>query len=337
MTTYNIWFEGEPLPAYVPYMDENINIIGPGSATPDDKLKHVREAKALIIGGLKCDAELYKRTPDLLVVTRTGIGYDTVNVSDSTEAGIAVVNTPDGPTLSTAECALGLIIGASRRHRQIDLKMRDALKNGERHSYYREYEAYELWGKQLGLVGLGRIGGHVAKVCKAMGMNVAAYDPYVSAEKAAEMGVQLVDKLEDLLGMADVVSIHLPLNDETYKFMNRERFAQMKDGAVFVNTARGGHVDEEALLEVVESGKLFGVGLDVTDPEPPKADNPLLQYENVIITPHIASATYAGKFRIYKMAVEYTLMVLRGERPPALINPEVWDRVREKWESQQAN
>jgi D-3-phosphoglycerate dehydrogenase len=128
----------------------------------------------------------------------------------------------------------------------------------------------ELSGKQRGLVGVGRIGGHVAKVAGAMGMRVAAYDPFISTERAAALGVERIGSLEALLGMADVVSLHLPLVPETHKIMNAERFAQMKPGAVFINVSRGGHVDEAALIAALESGHLFGAGLDVTDPEPPE-------------------------------------------------------------------
>jgi D-3-phosphoglycerate dehydrogenase len=163
-----------------------------------------------------------------------------------------------------------------------------------------------------------------------MGMHVAAYDPYLSAERAVELGVEVVNSLEELLGMSDVVSLHLPLSAETYHTMNAERFAQMKQNAILINAARGGHVDEKALLDALDSGKLFGAGLDVTDPEPPLKDNPLLYRENVVLTPHIASATFAGKEKMFTKAIEQVLQVLRGERPPHLLNPDVWTQVVER-------
>ena len=195
----------------------------------------------------------------------------------------------------------------------------------------------ELHSKQLGLIGLGRIASHVARIAIAMGMKVVAYDPYLAPEKAAEKGVQLMETLEELLGTSDVVSLHIPLTDENRKLMNAERFAQMKEGSIFINTSRGGNVDEQALIDAVEAGRFFGVGLDVTDPEPPQAGNPLLDKPNVVITPHIASATAAGQLRIYESAMDQVLMVVqRGERPPHILNPEIWPRVRERWEAQQA-
>jgi D-3-phosphoglycerate dehydrogenase len=129
------------------------------------------------------------------------------------------------------------------------------------------------------------------------------------------------------LNTSDVVSLHLPLNDETYKIMNAERFAQMKQGAVFINASRGGHVDEAALLAALDSGHLFGAGLDVTDPEPPLKDNPLLYRENVVVTPHIASATTSGRRKMWTDALNQVLQVLRGEQPSHLINPAVWPQV----------
>ena len=207
------------------------------------------------------------------------------------------------------------------------------LESGTKRNIWGDYVAFELSGMQLGLVGLGRIGGHVAKVAKAMGMHVATYDPFISAERASEIGVEKVESLEKLLGMADVVSLHLPLNPETHKIMNAERFAQMKQGAIFINASRGGHVDETALLGALDSGHLFGAGLDVTDPEPPLAGNPLLYRDNVILTPHIASATGAGRRKMMTGAMNQILQVLRGEKPDNLINPDVWDRVLERWQS----
>ena len=133
-----------------------------------------------------------------------------------------------------------------------------------------------------------------------------------------------------------MVSLHLPLNDETYKIMNAERFAQMKPGALFVNVSRGGHVDEAALVDALDSGHISGAGLDVTDPEPPLAGNPLLGRDNVVITPHIASATPDGRRKMMTMAIDRILQVFRGEQPENMLNPEAWDKVRERWESRQS-
>ena len=164
-------------------------------------------------------------------------------------------------------------------------------------------------------------------------MKIVAYDPYIADERFDKLGVSKAETLEELLSGSDFVSLHLPLNEETYKLMNAERFAQMKAGAVFINVSRGGHVDEAALTAALDKDHLFGAGLDVTDPEPPLAGNPLLGRDNVVITPHVASATMVGRRRLVVHALEQVLQVLRGERPPHLLNPEVWDAVRGRWEA----
>jgi D-3-phosphoglycerate dehydrogenase len=157
---------------------------------------------------------------------------------------------------------------------------------------------------------------------------VRAYDPFVPAGRAADLGVELMPDLESLLGEADVVSVHVPLMAKTRHMINAETIARMKPGAILVNTARGGLVDEAALLAALDSGQLSGAGLDVTDPEPPERDNPLLHRHEVIVTPHVASATTTGKSRIYRSAIEQALQVLRDERPPNVVNPAVWERRR---------
>ena len=171
---------------------------------------------------------------------------------------------------------------------------------------------------------MGRIGSRVARFAQALEMIVIAYDPYLSPAVAAAAGVELTSSLETLLAVADVVSIHAPYSPETHHLFNAERFAQMKPGAYLINAARGGLVDEAALLSALESGHLAGAGLDVFDPEPPPANHPLLQRDNVIASGHVAGATQASKDRLIEGAIQQALNVLRGERPPFLLNPEVW-------------
>jgi D-3-phosphoglycerate dehydrogenase / 2-oxoglutarate reductase len=332
---YNIWFEKAVATDYASMFEGIANGISPGDKYAEDSLHQIDIAHGAMAGGVSYNSELMDRASNLLIVSRIGIGYDKVDIEAATAHGIAVCNTPDAPTISTAECALTLMMGVARNFKKIQKDLVDMLESGEKRNIWGTYVAYEMSGKQLGLVGLGRIGGHVAKVTKAMGMKVATYDPFITAERAAEIGVQKIDSLEELLGMSDIVSLHLPLNPETRKIMNAERFAQMKKGAVFINASRGGHVDESALVDALDSGHLFGAGLDVTDPEPPLASSPLLNRENVMITPHIASATFAGRRKMMTGAMDQILQVLRGEKPDNLINPEAWDRVLERWQAMQ--
>lgn len=330
---YHIWFERTVPTEYLPIFQAVAQGICPGDEVERNPLHQIELADAVIAGGRIYDAALMDQAPRLLIIARSGIGYEKVDVAAATARRIAVVNTPDAPTVSTAECAITLMMAVARNIKKVEKDLRDMLESGERRNVWSTYIALELDGLTLGLVGMGRIGSRVARIAQAIGMKVCAFDPFITHQRAQELGVQKIETLEALLGMADVVSLHLPLTPDTYKIMNAERFAQMKPGAVFINVSRGGHVDEAALLAALDSGHLFGAGLDVTDPEPPEADNPLLYRDNVVLTPHIASATLTGRERLFVHAIEQVLQTLRGERPPHLINPEVWDDVRSRWEA----
>jgi D-3-phosphoglycerate dehydrogenase len=182
-----------------------------------------------------------------------------------------------------------------------------------------------LSDKVLGLVGLGRIGRHVARIAIGLGMKVRFFDPFVDASDVPT-GVERVEALGDLLAAADVVSLHLPLTESSRGMFGADQFASMKPGAIFVNTARGGLVDQESLLAALEAGRLFGAGLDVTSPEPLPPEHPLLHRQDVVVTPHIASATAEGKARMFEIAFRQAIAVIEGRRPEHLINPEVWER-----------
>ncbi|MCY3831691.1 MAG: NAD(P)-binding domain-containing protein [Chloroflexi bacterium] len=332
---FKIWFESTVPDEYRSMFADVAEGICPGERLDSDPYHRLDEAHSVIAGGRAFDGAAMDRAPNLLIIARTGVGYDTLDVDAASARGIACVNAPDAPTVSTAELAVTLMMTVARAVKRIENELNRMLEAGERRNLAREYVALEMQRTQLGIIGLGRIGGHVSGIAKAIGMKVVAYDPYIDAERFAMLGVEKASSLEQLLAGSDFVSLHLPLNDETYKLMNAERFAQMKAGAVFINVARGGHVDEAALTAALDSGHLFGAGLDVTDPEPPLAGNPLLGRDNVVITPHIASSTVAGRPRLTIHALEQVVQALRGERPPHLLNPEVWDRTRARWEALQ--
>ena len=303
-------------------------LLGPANATPDDPFSAVPQANALIAAAGVYGPEVLDRAPHALVVSRTGIGYDKVDVPAATERGIAVCNTPDAPTISTAEFALALLLSAAKKLKTAEHAL--LTSDGKPRDFYKEHDAVELYGSRLALVGFGRIGRYVAKVAKALGMIVAAYDPFVEPAQAAELGVELRAKLEDVLADADFVSLHLPMSADTAKIINAETLASFKKGAMLVNASRGGLVDEQAVLNALNAGRLSGFAADVTDPEPPHLDNPLLNRPDVLITPHVGSATPAGKRRILSAAVANVAHVLRGERPRDLVNPEVWPRVEQR-------
>jgi len=233
---------------------------------------------------------------------------------------VAVINVPDGPTISTAEHAVALLLAAVKH-----LKASDSdLRRGGNPDSYQNFDGLELYQRRLGLVGLGRIGRRVARVALALEMVVVAFDPFVTLEQAAALGVELAPSLDALLAAADVVSLHAPLTAETRHLINARTLARMKPRAYLVNAARGGLVDEAALLAALDSGHLRGAALDVFDPEPPRPDHPLLLRDDVIGTGHVAGATPAGKDRLLEGALRQALQVLRGERPPHLVNPAVW-------------
>ena len=330
---YKIWFETTVPDEFRHLFEAVAEGISPGDQVKTDPYYRLEEAQAVMAGGRTYDAAAMDRAERLLLIARTGVGYDKVDVPAATARNIAVVNAPDAPTVSTAEQAVTLMMTVARSIKRVTNELDRMLDSGVRKNIWGEYVALEMHSKQLGLVGLGRIGGHVSGIARAIGMKVVAYDPFISDERFSNLGVENASSLEGLLASSDFVSLHLPLNDETYQLMNAERFGQMKDGAVFINVSRGGHVDEAALTAALDSGHLFGAGLDVTDPEPPLAGNPLLGRDNVVITPHVASATVVGRRRLVVHALEQVLQVQRGERPPHLLNPEVWDAVRARWES----
>jgi D-3-phosphoglycerate dehydrogenase len=295
--------------------------IGAATDTLDAPFAKVAEAEAIIAGSrLSYDADAMDQAPQLRVIARTGIGVNNVDLKAATARGIAVCNAPDAPTIATAEHAVALMFALARQLKWID----KALQRGGEADFFNQYQGLELNEACLGLVGLGRIGSHVAKVARGIGMRVMAYDPFVKPDQAEQLGVSLSTTLEALLSQADVVSLHIPLLPETRNLINADRLAQMKPGAILINVSRGGIVDELALRDALDKKQLFGAGLDVFDLEPPPPDHPLLGRDDVIATPHIAGATTAGKDRLWRAALAQALQVLQGEHPPHLVNAEVW-------------
>lgn len=317
---HQLWFE-RTLPApYRPVLDGVAVALGAASETPADPYAKIGEAEGIIAGALLTyDAALMDLAPKLRVIARTGIGTDNVELTAATARGIAVCNAPDTPTIATAVHAVALMFALARRLKRIER----SLRTSEFVDYFSNYTGLELHQACLGLVGLGRIGSHVARIARGIGMIVIAYDPFVSAAQADQLGVSLCSSLAELLGQADIVSLHTPLMPETRNLINADRLAQMKPGSILINVSRGGVVDETALHEALVRGHLSGAGLDVFATEPPPPDHPLLSREDVIATPHIAGATSSGKERLWRSALAQALQLLSGERPPHVVNPQV--------------
>lgn len=321
-----IWCE-RPVPAQYRQLAGDVELVwrGPEEQGMEALLRSMAGAQGVIASAyVRYDGQLFDRLPALQVVSRTGIGVDGVAIDEATERGVVVCNTPDVPSIATAEFTIALLLYSVKRLGRCARQ----LQREERLDYFSMHDATELAGKQLGLVGLGRIGGRVARIALAFEMQVAVYDPYVSQARADELGAQRVDSLEQLLGMAEVVSLHLPSNAETREFINAGTLAQMRPGALLVNAARGTLVDEAALLAALESGQLAGYATDVFASEPPPHTHPLVQHPNVVCTPHVAGATVESKAQLWPLALEQALQVMRGERPPHVVNPDVWPQRR---------
>ncbi len=252
--------------------------------SPDELKGVIGDYDALVIrSATKVTAEILEAATRLKVVGRAGIGVDNVDVPAATKRGVVVMNTPGGNTVTTAEHALALMMSLVRNVPQATMSM----KQGQWEK--KKFQGRELCGKTLGVIGLGNIGAIVADRAIGLKMKVVAYDPFISDERAAKIGVELAD-LDHLYQRADIVTVHVPLIDETRNLLNREAFAKMKPGAYLVCAARGGIVDEEALLEALDAGQLSGAALDVFRAEPPGL-TPLVQHERVICTPHLGAST----------------------------------------------
>lgn len=324
MTQAQVWTGRPLLPVALTVLDGLASVAVSQAGENPDWPAEAAGSEAIVAGAEFITGDVLDRLgPRLRVVARTGIGVDRIDLAAATRHGVLVTNTPDGPTESTAEHAVALMLGLCKQ-----VMTGDRLLRAERSPFVwgGVQPGLEVVGTVLGLVGLGRIGSRVAEIANVLGMRVLAYDPFVSPERARAMRVELVPSLDELLPRAQVLSLHCPLLPETRQLINAERLALLPRGSYLVNVARGGLIDEAALLAALRSGHLAGAALDVFDPEPPAANNPLFTLPNTICTPHIGSFTSAGVQRMQIMACEQIAQVLRGERPTNLVNGEVWDQ-----------
>jgi D-3-phosphoglycerate dehydrogenase / 2-oxoglutarate reductase len=269
---------------------------------------------ALVVrSATKVTAEVLEAATDLKVVARAGTGLDNVDVEAATRRGVMVVNAPTSNVISAAEHTLALLLAQARNVPQAHADLAEG--RWER----AKWEGVELAGKTIGLIGLGRVGSIVAAHASGFGMRVIAYDPYVSAERAKEMGVETMPTLEALLVQSDFVTIHLPRTPETEGLLGEKQIRMMKPGARLVNTARGGLVDEEALAKALEDGHLAGAAIDVFATEP-TTDSPLFRLPNVIVTPHLGASTREAQDKAGTTVAEMVRLALRGEFVPYAVN-----------------
>jgi D-3-phosphoglycerate dehydrogenase len=275
----------------------------------------------------RCDAPLLARCPDLLVVSTSGAGYDTVDAKACTEAGVIVVNQSGANADAVAEHALAMMLSLGKKIPQTDRTLRSSQPLSREH-----FKGWNAHGRTIGLVGIGNTGRRLARMCNlGLQMKVLACDPYLGAEEIRERGATKVD-LATLLAQSRFVSVHCPYNDETRNMIGARELAAMQPGAYLITTARGGVVDEDALAAALKSGHLAGAGVDVWNEEPPPASHPLLSLDNVIATHHTAGITHDSRENMRTWNAQQVLGILRGERPPRLVNPDAWPRFARRFE-----
>jgi D-3-phosphoglycerate dehydrogenase len=300
-------------PATVEALGPDFEIRRCNGADRADLLQAITEVDAILVrSATKVDEEALGAARRLKVVARAGVGLDNVDVRTATQNGVMVVNAPTSNIVSAAELAVALMLAAARNIAPASA----ALRNGEwKRSRYTGIELYE---KTVGIVGLGRIGVLVAQRLSAFGMKVIAYDPYVQAGRAAQMGVRLVS-LEDLLEQSDFMSVHLPKTPETIGLIGEEELARVRPNLVLVNAARGGIVDEHALYVAVKEGRVAAAGLDVFASEP-CTDSPLFELENVVATPHLGASTEEAQEKAGIAVAKSVRLALSGELVPDAVN-----------------
>jgi D-3-phosphoglycerate dehydrogenase / 2-oxoglutarate reductase len=278
---------------------------------------------ALVVrSATQVDAALLERADNLKVVGRAGIGLDNVDVDAATRLGILVVNAPQSNVLSAAEHTMALLLAQARNIPQAH----SALVKG---AWERErWQGVELYGKTLGIIGLGRVGTLVAQRSSAFGMRVVAYDPYVAPHRASQMGVEMLSTVRDVCGAADFLTIHLPKTPETVGIVGEPELRRVREGIRIVNTARGGLIDEDALHRALLDGRVAGAAVDVFEHEP-VTDHPLFHLPNVVVTPHLGASTAEAQDKAGLAIADQVLLALRGEFVPYAVNLDVGPEVPE--------
>lgn len=288
-----------------------------GAWSEDDVIEAATGCVGVLAGNEPYTEKVFAALPELKVVARWGIGYDAIDVAAATRHGVMVINTPGMVTEAVADMTLALMLGVARRIPFCD----QSVRAGQWPLVF----SGQLYGKTLGLVGLGQIGQAVARRAKGFSMTVLVYDPYCDDEVCDRMEVARAP-LEVVLAESDFVSLHCTMCPETHYLINAERLRTMKPTAYLINAGRGGLVDPAALVEALREKVIAGAGLDVFLKAPPAADDPLLSLENVVLTPHCSSFTYDTVAKVNERACQNVIEALSGEAPAALLNPEVLGR-----------
>lgn len=285
---------------------DDVEVIQKTQLTKDELLLEIESADALLVRSqTKVTADVIEKASRLKVIARAGVGVDNIDIPAATKKGIIVVNAPDGNTISTAEHTFAMLISLSRNIPQAYHSMIEGRWDRKK------YVGVELNGKTLSIIGLGRIGSELAKRAKAFQMKVVAYDPYLTQDRAEELGVKKAT-FDEAISTGDYISVHTPLTKSTHHLINKETFTKMKKGVRILNCARGGIIDEMALYEAIQEGIVAGAALDVFEEEPP-GDHPLLRLPEVIATPHLGASTVEAQENVAIDVAEEVLHILRDQ------------------------
>lgn len=301
-------FDAEVWPEYAP----------PPKKTIIEKAKDV-DALATLLSD-KIDAEVFDAAPKLKMVAQLAVGFDNVDLQEATKRGIYVSNTPEVLTDTTADFAWTLLMALARRVVEADKYVR--MGKWEVGWHPAMLQGRDVHGATMGIVGAGRIGYAVAKRATGFSMKILFYDVIPRPEMEKDFGAKKVD-LDELLKQSDFVSVHVPLMKETHHLINAEKLRLMKKTAYLINNSRGPVVDEKALYEALNEGRIAGAGLDVFEQEPTSLANPLLKLDNVVVAPHISSASYETRSKMAEMVADNLIAFFEGKKPPNLINPDV--------------
>jgi len=302
-------------------LSQELEVLTPYKASREEIMAMLPDVHATILcAGMRMDAEAIAAATSLEVLGRHGAGLDIVDIPAATARGIPVVFTPLGPTESTAEHAFMLMMAVARKLSYLDR----AVRAGNFH--VRDHVVgTELKNKKVGVVGFGNIGRRFADMCRnALQMDIYAYDPFIDTVKITDWGAAAEVSVVEMASKVDFLSLHIPSTKESHHLVNAAVLEALGPDGFLINCARGPVVDEVALIEALQAEKIAGAALDVYDPEPPQADNPLFALDNVVLTPHLASFTDDGRRRMGLMAAEGVLSVLNGKKPLYLANPEVY-------------
>jgi D-3-phosphoglycerate dehydrogenase len=305
---------------------ENCTVTTAPDPKPETILPLLKDAHGLILRtGITISRELIENADELLVISRTGGGLDNVDVKAATEKGIIVTSNLGVNTVSVAEHTLCLMLALTKKIPGMD----HAVRSGNFNIRYQNLPR-DINGKTIGLLGFGRIGCEIGKIChQIFGMQIIVYDPYLPEEKKAEYRSWVTfAELYDLISKSDVVSIHVPLTDKTRHLVDDAEFSLMKTDAILINASRGGVVNEAALVKALQNNQIAGAGLDVFSEEPVPADSPLLKLENVILTPHTAALTRECVTRMATEAAKCVLDVFAGREPPNVANRQILESGR---------